>query len=124
MRGLWLRQIIIIDSQNLNIGTSKDIYDKNNKLIYKGWKLDFKRFRVYLKDKYKVGKAFLFIGKMPDNGKLYQKLEEDGYILVFKPILEINGKIKGNCCEWRRGFLLFGGIFDRKEKIFTFDDSK
>ena len=85
-----------IDSQNLNLGTSKDIYDKNNNLIYKGWKLDFKRFRVYLKDKYKVGKAFLFIGKMPDNENLYQKLEEDGYILIFKPILEINGKIKGN----------------------------
>jgi len=32
-----------IDSQNLNLGTSKDIY-RNRKLIYKGWKLDFKKF--------------------------------------------------------------------------------
>ena len=34
-----------IDSQNLNLGTSKDIY-KNGKLIYKGWKLDFKKFGI------------------------------------------------------------------------------
>jgi len=33
-----------IDSQNLNLGTGKDIY-KNGKLIYKGWRLDFKKFR-------------------------------------------------------------------------------
>jgi len=42
-----------IDNQNLNLGTSKDIY-KNKKLIYKGWKLNFKNFRQYLTDKFKV----------------------------------------------------------------------
>jgi hypothetical protein len=36
-----------IDSQNLHMGTSKDLVDKKGKLIYKGWKLDFKKFRVY-----------------------------------------------------------------------------
>ena len=55
-----------IDSQNLNLGTSKDIY-KNGKLIYKGWKLDFKKFRHYLTDKFKVEKAFLFIGFIQKN---------------------------------------------------------
>ena len=30
-----------IDSQNLNLGTSKDLY-KGKKLIYQGWRLDFK----------------------------------------------------------------------------------
>ncbi len=39
-----------IDSQNLNLSI-KD----------QGWALDFKRFREYLKDKYGVIKAFLFI---------------------------------------------------------------
>lgn len=33
-----------IDSQNLNLGTCKDIY-RNKKLIYKGWKLDFKKIQ-------------------------------------------------------------------------------
>ena len=43
-----------IDSQNLNLGIRS-----------LGWNLDFKRFRVYLKDKYDVKKAFLFIGYNP-----------------------------------------------------------
>jgi len=55
-----------IDSQNLNLGTSKDIY-KNKKLVYKGWKLDFKKFRRYLSDKFRVKKVFLFIGYVKQN---------------------------------------------------------
>ena len=39
-----------IDSQNLNLS-----------ILEQGWQLNFARFRVYLKDKYKVGKIFLFI---------------------------------------------------------------
>jgi hypothetical protein len=60
-----------IDSQNLNLGTSKNIY-KNRKLIYRGWQLDFKKFRQYLADKFRVSKAFLFIGYLPSNRKLGQ----------------------------------------------------
>ena len=78
-----------IDSQNLNLG----IRDQ-------GWKLDFARFRVYLKDKYHVQKAFLFIGYVLGNEALYTHLQEAGYIVIFKPTLAINkgGKIiiKGN----------------------------
>ena len=65
-----------------------------------GWNLDFKRFRVYLKDKYKITKAFIFIGYVSGNESLYTSLQEAGYICIFKPTLEIkeNGtmKIKGN----------------------------
>ncbi|MEK7079551.1 MAG: NYN domain-containing protein [Patescibacteria group bacterium] len=85
-----------IDSQNLNLGTSKDIY-KNGKLIYKGWKLDFKKFRHYLTDKFKVEKAFLFIGFIQKNKKLYTFLKSCGYKLVFKPTVnDAQGKPKGN----------------------------
>ena len=49
-----------IDSQNLNLGI--------NKL---NWKLDFKKFRIYLKEKYKVSQVFLFIGFIPENQDLY-----------------------------------------------------
>lgn len=75
-----------IDSQNLNLEVQR-----------LGWKLDFKRFRVYLKDKYKAEKAFLFIGYVKENKILYRFLKNCGYTLVFKQIIkDSNGKIKGN----------------------------
>ena len=78
-----------IDSQNLNLGVKSQ-----------GWKLDFAKFRVFLREKYHVGKTFLFIGYIPENQLLYTQLQKFGYILVFKPVLEIKNrkkvKIKGN----------------------------
>ncbi len=85
-----------IDSQNLNLGTSKNII-KRGKVIYKGWKLDFKKFRRYLSDKYRVSKAFLFIGYIKQNESLYRILAAGGYDLIFKPTVKDNvGKSKGN----------------------------
>lgn len=85
-----------IDSQNLNLGTGKDIY-KNKKLIYKGWKLDFNRFRRYLSDKFHVTKAFLCIGYIKENQWLYTRLRKFGYSLIFKPTTkDSHGKPKGN----------------------------
>ncbi len=78
-----------IDSQNLNLGVRSQ-----------GWVLDFARFRIFLRDKYNVKKAFLCIGYVNNNQLLYTFLQKSGYICVFKPTLEIreNGavKIKGN----------------------------
>lgn len=75
-----------IDSQNLNLG-----------IRGAGWKLDFARFRIYLRDKYNVSKAFLFIGYVAGNSQLYLRLQEAGYICIFKPTLELpNGEVKGN----------------------------
>lgn len=75
-----------IDSQNLNLS-----------ILEQGWKLDYKRFRKYLEDKYSVVKAFLFIGFIPTQQVLYTSLQQYGYILVFKPTLELkDGKVKGN----------------------------
>jgi uncharacterized LabA/DUF88 family protein len=75
-----------IDSQNLNLA----IQDQ-------GWKLDFKKFRVYLREKHRVEKAFLFIGYVPTNQALYSELQEDGYFLVFKPTMVLpDGRVKGN----------------------------
>lgn len=85
-----------IDSQNLNLGTSKDIF-KKNKLVYKGWKLDFKKFRKYLLDKYHVSKAILFIGYIVQNEQMYKYLKKCGYDLVYKPVVKDNeGRVKGN----------------------------
>ena len=75
-----------IDSQNLNLGIQK-----------LGWKLDYKKFRIYLKEKYKVKKAYIFIGFVALNQSLYDNLQEAGFILKFKPTIPDNdGKIKGN----------------------------
>lgn len=78
-----------IDSQNLNLGVRSQ-----------GWKLDFRKFRVFLKDKYHVEKAFLCIGYVPGNEALYTYLQECDYVCIFKPTLEINDggavRVKGN----------------------------
>lgn len=75
-----------IDSQNLHKGI-KDL----------GWGLDFWKFRVYLRHKYHVTKAFLFIGYLPTNTNLYRSLQDYGYTLIFKPtITGADGKNKGN----------------------------
>ena len=85
-----------IDSQNLNLGTNKDVW-KGKKRIYQGWQLDFKKFRQYLTDKFRVQKVFLFIGYIRQNEKLYRHLRSFGYTLVFKPTVKDNaGKPKGN----------------------------
>ncbi|MFH1029690.1 MAG: NYN domain-containing protein [bacterium] len=65
-----------VDSQNLNLAIRRC-----------GWKLDFARFFRYLKDKYNVEKAFLFIGYLPGNEALYTYLQKAGYIVIFKPTL-------------------------------------
>lgn len=79
-----------IDSQNLNLGVKQSVTDrKTGRLIYSGWDLSFPKFHIYLADKYKVAKAFLFIGKVVGNESLYASLEKAGYELIFKPTLEI-----------------------------------
>jgi uncharacterized LabA/DUF88 family protein len=74
------REIVyaFIDSQNLHLG-----------IINSGWNLDYRKFRNYLRTKYNVSKAYLFIGYVPENANLYQSLQEDGFILIFKPVLKI-----------------------------------
>ncbi len=85
-----------IDSQNLNLGTKKDIF-KKGKRIYRGWQLDFKKFRRYLADKFRVEKAIIFIGYIEAYEQLYASLKEYGYDLVFKPTVKgADGKPKGN----------------------------
>jgi len=75
-----------IDGQNLR----KSIEEQE-------WKLDHKKFRIFLKDKLEVQKAFYFIGYMEENRWLYRKLEKAGYKLIYKKILRYgHNKIKGN----------------------------
>lgn len=75
-----------IDGQNLYQG----IQEQN-------WILDYFKFRIYLKEKYKVEKAYMFIGYISENQDLYTELQEFGFLLKFKPVLhKENGLKQGN----------------------------
>jgi len=75
-----------IDGNNLHLG-----------IQYQAWQLDYKKFRLYLKDKFDVVKAYYFIGYIPRKKTLYKELIKYGFILKFKHII-INryGDTKGN----------------------------
>ncbi len=63
-----------------------------------GWKVDYARFRVYLKEKYSITHAYIFVGFLTAYQQFYNFLQTAGFVVVFKPILEtLEGKIKGNC---------------------------
>jgi len=67
-----------IDAQNVTYGVSAT-----------HWKLDWGKFRLFLRNKYGISKAFLFIGYIESNADLYKRLQEQGFILIFKNVLEI-----------------------------------
>lgn len=85
-----------IDSQNLNVSVQNY-----------GWKMNWKKFREFLTDKYGVTKAFMFIGYVPEHEDLYEKMHEAGYAVVLKQTYDMSRpqpeaipgeerKIKGN----------------------------
>ncbi len=81
-----LENYAFIDSQNLNLGI-KD----------QGWELDLRRFRIYLREKYSIVKAYMFLGYMPENQALYDMLRRFEYDLIFKPVIRSKKDgVKGN----------------------------
>ena len=73
-----------IDSQNLNLGTQR-----------MGWKVDWRKFRIFLRDKYNVTKAYMFIGYMSENEQLYEYMHELGFLVVLKPTIDISNRSAG-----------------------------
>src|SRR5712692_3686711 len=62
-----------------------------------GWQMDWRRFRIYLREHYGVDRAYYFVGYIPDNQALYTRLQNAGYTLVFKTVTSRgDGKPKGN----------------------------
>ncbi len=87
-RGLFFmkKNYAFIDSQNLNLGVRSQ-----------GWRLDWSKFRQYLRNKYNISNAYLFIGYKPGNEDLYTRMQKMGYIVILKPTLELpDGSVKGN----------------------------
>jgi uncharacterized LabA/DUF88 family protein len=67
-----------IDSQNLNLGVQRA-----------GWKMDWKKFRVYLKETFNIETAYMFIGYVPENEELYKQMQDAGYTVVLKPTVDM-----------------------------------
>src|SRR6185437_15256371 len=68
-----------IDSQNLNVSVQKF-----------GWKMNWKKFRQFLTDKYGVTIAYMFIGYVPEHEDIYEKMHEAGYAVVLKPTFDMS----------------------------------
>jgi uncharacterized LabA/DUF88 family protein len=77
-----------IDSQNLNLGTQR-----------MGWKLDWRKFRQFLKDEHGVTHAYMFIGYMSDNEALYEYMHELGFLVVLKPTVDVSAHKDGKEAE-------------------------
>lgn len=78
--------VAYIDASNLKFGVNQS-----------SWKLDYKAFRSWLRDKFGVSKAILFMGLVSENFELYNYLQSIGYDICFRPtITNKDGKTKGN----------------------------
>ena len=75
-----------IDAQNLHQSSK-----------HWGWKLDYVKFREYLRSEFNVTIAYLFMGYIQENQEIYSNLQKQGYILVFRETSEVEEHIKGNC---------------------------
>ncbi len=59
--------------------------------------LDYTAFRRYLADRFGVTKALYFVGYVPTERPMYNRLKRSGYLLKFKPTAtNKDGERKGN----------------------------
>ena len=79
------KTIAFIDSQNLYLGATSE-----------GWSIDYRKLRLWLKNKYSVTDAYMFFGYIKESTALYDHLEQCGFALKFREIENIKGYIKGN----------------------------
>ncbi len=67
-----------IDANNLHLGSRSEHI-----------RINYAKLRLHLRNRFHVSKAFMFIGYDLQHKKLYQKLCNCGFELVFKPIVPI-----------------------------------
>ena len=82
-----MKNIAYIDGQNLYLGVREA-----------GFIIDYKKLRIYLKDKYHIDEAYYFLGFINESeNELYTNLQKAGFIIVFREHSELlAGKKKGN----------------------------
>jgi len=83
------KNIAFVDGQNLFLGTSQ---------AKKGWTVDLAKLRIYIEKKYKVERAYYYLGCVNNNFQgLYDEIQEAGFILKFREHNTVMlGKKKGN----------------------------
>ena len=64
-----------IDNENVNVSVKR-----------LGWKIDWTKFRKWLKKDFDVEVAYLFMGYMPEYQKMYDFFESIWYTLIFKKV--------------------------------------
>ncbi len=81
------KNIAFIDGQNIHLWTQSE-----------NWKIDFKKFRIYLKDKFKISEAYYFLWFISeDEDELYKKLQKAWFIVIFREhSSHLKWKKKGN----------------------------
>lgn len=86
-----MKNYCYIDGQNLYLGTAS---------ADPPWSIDLYKFRIYLREKYHVEKAFYYLGYIQEGAKiehLYETIQNAGFILVFRQHNSaMIGKKKGN----------------------------
>lgn len=82
--------LAFIDGQNLYMGTRK--------MKEGAWKVNLKKFRIFLKDKYHIQTAYYFLGCVDERyQELYTSIQESGFVLIFREHnAAMIGKKKGN----------------------------
>jgi uncharacterized LabA/DUF88 family protein len=96
-----------IDGQNLEFSTTN---------AEKAWKVDLRKFRVYLERKYSVERAYYFIGfQREENAKIYQEIQEAGYILIFRKHNEKMSSIKKGNVDTDIVFTVMKKIAERED---------
>lgn len=81
------KNIAFIDGQNLHLWISSE-----------NWKIDLKKFRIFLKDKFQVEEAYYFLWFISeDEQELYNSLQKAGFIVSFREHSSaLKWKKKGN----------------------------
>ncbi|MFH1444497.1 MAG: NYN domain-containing protein [Candidatus Peregrinibacteria bacterium] len=97
--------LAFIDGQNLHLGTTQN-----------GWKVDNAKFRIYLKDKYKVSEAYYFLGYVTEEQQeLYKNLQRSGFIVLFREHSENLKAIKKGNVDTDIVFEIMKTLIERKD---------
>src|SRR5579883_28852 len=81
-----------IDNQNLNLGVQR-----------MGWKMDWRKFRKYLREQYNVSKAYMFIGHVPELEDMYMQMHDHGFLVVLKPTQDLTKPQKETIVKAAKG---------------------
>ena len=89
------------DQQTLSSGNAKnwaftDLQNLLQGIKPKGWKIDWFKLREYLRVHHNVSEAFMFLGHVPWNERLYRIMERANFRLEFRPVTILNdGTVDG-----------------------------